>query len=209
VWSKCENENWPIFLPILWRIRNGRLDCPSGNRALVYLSKNPIFKRSTKLRSTTRKALMTCIFGLSQELFGKKFTKKTKTNKAADKSKNHYNYTTDEAVLKTCIEMADWSRRPLADIKPEIVQRYNLQQRKEHDKTVCIGFGVGYLRMQELTQKTAILCKQLDLRSGLSHRKVLAQTTTQLGLDMADFDGLIPVKQIEACLEASRVINTH
>jgi hypothetical protein len=63
--------------------------------------------------------------------------------------------------------------------------------------------------MQELTQKTAILCKQLDLRSGLSHRKVLTQTTTQLGLDMADFDGLNPVKQIEACLEASQVINTH
>ena len=61
---------------------------------------------------------MTCIFGLSQELFGRKFTKKTKTNKAADKSKNRDNYTTDEAVLKICIKMADWSRRQLADIKP-------------------------------------------------------------------------------------------
>ena len=168
-----------------------------------------LHKRSTKLRPTTRKALMTCIFGLSQELFGNKFTKKTKTNKATDKSKNHYNYITDEAVVKICIEMADWSRRSLADIKPEIVERYNLQQRKEDDKTVWIGFGVGYLRMQELTDKTAILCKQLNLRSGLSHRKVLTQTTTQLGLDMADFDGVIPVKQIEACLEAIQVINTH
>jgi len=41
--------------------------------------------------------------------------------------------------------MADWSRRPLADIKPEIVQRYKLERRKEYDKTVCIGLGVGYL----------------------------------------------------------------
>ena len=41
--SKFENENWPITLPILWRNRNGNLDCPSGNRALIYLSKCPIF----------------------------------------------------------------------------------------------------------------------------------------------------------------------
>jgi len=32
--------------------------------------------------------------------FGKKLTKKTKTNKATDKSKNHYNYATDEAVSR-------------------------------------------------------------------------------------------------------------
>ena len=80
---------------------------------------------------------MTCIFGLSQELFGKRFTKKTQTSKSSDKSKKHYNYTTDEGVLKVCIELAEWSRRTLADIKPEIVQRYKLERRKENDTTAC------------------------------------------------------------------------
>ena len=95
-------------------------------------------KRSTKSRPTTRKALIDCIFVLSQQLFGKRLTKKTKTSKAPDKSKNYYNYTTDEGVLRSCIEMSDWSRRTLDDIEPEIVQMYSLELRKENDKAAWI-----------------------------------------------------------------------
>jgi len=140
-----------------------------------------LHKRSTKLRPRTRKALMTCIFGLSQELFGKKFTKKTKTNKAADKSKNHYNYTTDEGVLKICIEMADWSRRPLDDINPEIVQRYNLEGRKQYDKTVCIGLGIGYLEQRDAEEKTRqeALCRErIKRQQALHHENVQKQQAT-------------------------------
>jgi hypothetical protein len=120
-------------------------------------------KRSTKSRPTTRKALIACIFVLSQELFGKRFTKKTKTSKASDKSKNRYNYTTNEGVLKGFIEMSDWRDKEMTDIDPEVVQMYNLRQRKVEDHTKWYdSFAVaGITKVEdEFTCPRSVRCMQ-------------------------------------------------
>jgi len=90
-------------------------------------------KRSTTSRPTTRRALMTCIFVLSQDLFGKRFTTKTsKARQATGKGKRkRFNYATNEAMLLAHIETSDWDHIELASIEPEIVQRYGLEKRKE------------------------------------------------------------------------------
>jgi len=94
-------------------------------------------KRNTTSRPTTRRALMTCIFVLSQDLFGKQFTTKTETSKSnarqdpGDSKVKRFNYITKETMLLAYIETTDWSRTELRNIEPEIVQRYNLEQRKE------------------------------------------------------------------------------
>ena len=96
-------------------------------------------KRNTTSRPTTRRALMTCIFVLSQDLFGKQFTTKTETSNAprapGDSKVKRFNYTTKEAMLLAYIETTDWSRTELRNIEPEIVQRYNLEQRKDASAT--------------------------------------------------------------------------
>tara|TARA_B110000261_G_scaffold98302_1_gene111058 strand:- start:545 stop:1099 length:555 start_codon:yes stop_codon:yes gene_type:complete len=93
-----------------------------------------LHSRSTKTRPTTPKALMACIFKLACELFGKRFTQKTKING------NLYNYTTDAQVLNVCIEIADWSRRNLADIEPEIVQKYDLHLLQKNNQVFILTY---------------------------------------------------------------------
>jgi hypothetical protein len=93
-----------------------------------------LHSRSTKTRPTTPKALMACIFKLACELFGKRFTQKTKINR------NLYNYTTDAQVLNVCIEIADWSRRNLADIEPEIVQKYDLHLLQKNNQVFILTY---------------------------------------------------------------------
>jgi len=73
---------------------------------------------------------MDCIYILSQDLFGKHFTTRKKTEKASKGApRNVYNYLTDQAALRLTIELlAVFSQdTALRDIEPEIVRKYDLR----------------------------------------------------------------------------------
>ena len=74
---------------------------------------------------------MDCIYVLSQDLFGKHFTTRKKTEKASKEGapRNVYNYLTDQAALRLVIELlAVFSQdTTLRDIEPEIVRKYDLR----------------------------------------------------------------------------------
>jgi len=95
--------------------------------------------RSVKKQPTTRRALMGAIFMLSHRTFGKFFTTKTVTSrskpckKGGSKQIRCYDYVGDDMFLRVHVQLADWSKRELADIEPAIVAKYNLKERQELD----------------------------------------------------------------------------
>jgi len=71
---------------------------------------------------------MDCIYVLSQDLFGKHFTTRKKTEKASKEGapRNVYNYLTDQAALRLVIELLVVFSQDTAlrDIEPKIVRKY-------------------------------------------------------------------------------------
>jgi len=78
----------------------------------------------------TRKEWMMSIYFLAKDLFGNRFIKRSETSKQGVKC---YNFTTDKMVVDVAIALMNWSRRNLDDFHHEIVQGYQLGQRKETD----------------------------------------------------------------------------
>jgi hypothetical protein len=78
----------------------------------------------------TRKEWMMSVYFLAKDLFGNRFIKRSETSKQGVKC---YNFTTDKMVVDVAIVLMNWSRRNLDDFHHEIVQTYQLGQRKETD----------------------------------------------------------------------------
>ena len=99
--------------------------------------------RSVKKQPTTRRALMGAICMLSHRTFGKFFTTKTVTSrsepckKGGTKQVRCYDYVGDDMFLRVHVQLADCSKRELADIEPAIVSKYNLKERQERDVEKC------------------------------------------------------------------------
>jgi hypothetical protein len=98
----------------------------------VWAKLQPALKRMRRPRErpANRRDLMDCIYILSQDLFGKHFTTRKKTEKASKGApRNVYNYLTDQAALRLTIELlAVFSQdTALRDIEPEIVRKYDLR----------------------------------------------------------------------------------
>jgi len=96
---------------------------------------------------TIFKTVFACIFGLSQQLFGKKYTfKKNTTRKAHGVTYKCHNYVCDMVALGVFVQLANWSKCILADFEPAIVSEFNLADCQPHststhtvsDKTVVL-----------------------------------------------------------------------
>ena len=86
--------------------------------------------RRPRPRPKNRRNLMDCIYALSENLLGKLFTSRKKTEKASKEGtpRNVYNYLTDQVALRLAIELlAVCQDIKLRDIEPEIVCKYNLK----------------------------------------------------------------------------------
>ena len=86
---------------------------------------------------------MGAICMLSHRTFGKFFTTKTVVwkhkpcKKGGSKLVRCYDYVGDDMFLRVHVQLADWSKRELADIEPAIVAKYNLKERHERDVEKC------------------------------------------------------------------------
>ena len=89
-------------------------------------------RRDQKPQPGTRKELMNYIFRLARDVFGKHFCYKKRTRKAAKSSMgNVYNYLTNSALLQLWVEVWDWSSIDTCDIEPTLIDRYEIEERKE------------------------------------------------------------------------------
>ena len=88
-------------------------------------------KRTQKTeKPQTRKELMMCIFFLAKELCGARFIQRSETSKHGKKC---FNFHTTERAVATTIELINWRERDLGDIEQEVVQKYDLERRKQTD----------------------------------------------------------------------------
>ena len=88
-------------------------------------------KRTQKTKKPqTRKELMMCIFFLAKELCGGRFIQRSETSKQGKKC---FNFHTTKRAVDTTIELINWRERDLGDIEQEVVQKYDLERRKQTD----------------------------------------------------------------------------
>jgi len=148
--------------------------------------------RSVKEQPTTRRGLIRAICTLSRRIFGKfSITKNATTRtvpckKGGFKKIKCYDYVGNDIYFRVHVLLADWSKRELVDIEPEIVAKYDLERRRDCAVQLCPD-ALG-IRQQHKND--------MDRQGKKEHQKLIAQAER-------DKSSLLKKQEFDSCMNRS------